>query len=169
MKIMYRRDFLKTAAVSLVVGDLVVAKEGTDSRAGEVGKVAEITKNGRPIDVEYDDEVVHFHPDEVERIPTVRFNTRGQICNVEDLMRGPIVYEPNDMRGTVYSVWLDEEDYVVCSSPWANIGTFWGLVHVEVKKLTGDVWVVTLHPTDKSVRHNVRDQTTIYSDRKPLE
>jgi hypothetical protein len=170
MKIMRRRDFLKATAVSLVVGDLVIAKEGIDTKSGEVGRVAEITQKSLPIDVEYDEEVVRFHPSEIEKVPVVKFNDQGQICNVvEELMQGTPVYEPTDMLGTVYSVWLNEEDYVVCSSPWAAIGTFWGLAHLEVKELSGDVWVATLHPTDKSIRHDVRSQTTIYANRKPLQ
>ena len=175
MKIMRRRDFIKTAAVSLVVGDLVVAKEGVDtkvgyghpSHAGEVGKVCEIANAS--LEIEYEDEVVRFDPDEVAKIPIVKFNERGQICNVEELLQGPLVQESTSMSGAMFSVWLNEVDYVVCSSPWAAIGTFWGLAHLEAKELGGGVMVVTLHPTDKSIRHDVRSQTTICCDRKPLQ
>jgi len=170
MKIMRRRDFIKTAAVSLVVGDLVVAKEGADTKAGEVGRVSGIDNDYYlPVNVEYEDEVVHFSPKDVAKIPIVKFNERGQICNVvEELLQGPLVHESSSTMGAMYSVWLNEVDYVVCSSPWAAIGTFWGLAHLEVKELGGGVMVVTLHPTDKSIRHDVRSQTTIYCDRKPL-
>jgi len=117
-------------------------------------------------------------------VPVVKFDEHGAISNVEELMKGPVIFEPDEdsMKGRCYSAWLNREDYVVCKSPWAMIGSFWGLVEVEVRRMTSDrrplqaadlldadcILFVCLHPTTESVRDEVRKESTVYFRGKPI-
>jgi hypothetical protein len=69
-----------------------------------------------------------------ERVPVIQFDREGNVGNGLDIMYGrDPIKEATDITGPMFTAYLYREEFVI--SNYAGVGAFWGLVHVEIRKM----------------------------------